>query len=128
MRFSHPPKLHFHPAIPDVQTSAQLTPRQNKNVVSVKGGCLEGLDWNKAIHIWTKSAMIPIPEGAESYSGESEQTTGYSDSQETLDQPGMLAGSGGDPAGEGAGGTGTHEGLCELSGPGMIWTGNAAGC
>ncbi|KUI58161.1 hypothetical protein VP1G_05451 [Cytospora mali] len=72
----------------------------NKNVVSVKGGCLEGLDWNKAIHIWTKSAMIPIPEGAECYSEESEQTTGYSDSQETLDQPGMLAGSGGDPAGE----------------------------
>lgn len=37
--------------------------------------------------------MIPIPEDAESY--EESQTTGYSDSQETLDQPGMLAGSGG---------------------------------
>lgn len=67
----------------------------NKRVVSVKGGCLEGLDWGKAIHIWTKSAMIPIPEDAESY--EESQTTGYSDSQETLDQPGMLAGSGGVP-------------------------------
>lgn len=30
---------------------------QNKRVVSVKGGCLEGLDWGKAIHIWTKSAV-----------------------------------------------------------------------
>lgn len=39
--------------------------------------------------------MIPIPEDAESY--EESQTTGYSDSQETLDQPGMLAGSGGVP-------------------------------
>ncbi|KAH8766758.1 Mss4-like protein [Diaporthe sp. PMI_573] len=68
----------------------------NKRVVSVKGGCLEGLDWKTAIHIWTKSAMIPIPEDAESY--EESQTTGYSDSQETLDQPGMLlAGSGGVP-------------------------------
>ncbi|ROW07809.1 hypothetical protein VMCG_03572 [Cytospora schulzeri] len=101
-------------------------PLANKNVVSVKGGCLEGLDWNKAIHIWTKSAMIPIPEGAESYSEESEQTAGYSDSQETLDQPGMLTGSGGDPDQER--GKGQVEGLCELSGPGTVWTGNAAGC
>ncbi|KAI0390620.1 Mss4-like protein [Xylariaceae sp. FL0594] len=41
-----------------------------KPVVSVKGGCLEGLDWSTAIHIWTKSAMVPIPEGAEAYSEE----------------------------------------------------------
>lgn len=44
----------------------------------------------------TPKKMIPIPEDAESY--EESQTTGYSDSQETLDQPGMLlAGSGGVP-------------------------------
>lgn len=43
----------------------------------------------------TTQKMIPIPEDAESY--EESQTTGYSDSQETLDQPGMLAGSGGVP-------------------------------
>lgn len=40
-----------------------------------------------------KKKMIPIPEDAESY--EESQTTGYSDSQETLDQPGILSGSGG---------------------------------
>ncbi|ROW14828.1 hypothetical protein VPNG_03671 [Cytospora leucostoma] len=68
----------------------------SKNVVSVKGGCLEGLDWDKAIHIWTKSAMIPIPEGAESYSEDSEQTA-YCASQEALDQPGFLTGAGADP-------------------------------
>ncbi|KAK3328923.1 Mss4-like protein [Apodospora peruviana] len=36
----------------------------NKSVVSVKGGCIDGLDWKAAIHIWTKSAMVPIPEGS----------------------------------------------------------------
>lgn len=38
--------------------------------------------------------MIPIPEGAESYSEESTRTSGYGESQECLDQPGMLTGSG----------------------------------
>ncbi|KAF8846884.1 hypothetical protein BDZ45DRAFT_682239 [Acephala macrosclerotiorum] len=36
-----------------------------KEVVSVKGGCIEGLDWRKARHIWCKRAMVPIPEGVE---------------------------------------------------------------
>ncbi|TEY85241.1 hypothetical protein BOTCAL_0015g00290 [Botryotinia calthae] len=36
-----------------------------KSVVSVKGGCIEGLDWKIAKHIWVKRAMVPIPEGAE---------------------------------------------------------------
>jgi len=31
----------------------------------VKGGCIEGLDWSKAKHIWCKRAMVPIPEGVE---------------------------------------------------------------
>lgn len=94
-------------------------------MVSVKGGCLEGLDWSKAIHIWTKSAMIPIPEGAESYSEEEERTTCYSDSQEALDQPGMLTGNGGDPGQERT----RHQvrGLCDLTVPDPLWTGNAAG-
>ncbi|KAF1988915.1 glutathione-dependent formaldehyde-activating, GFA [Aulographum hederae CBS 113979] len=35
--------------------------------VSVKAGCIEGLDWAGANHIWTESAVIPIPEGAVSY-------------------------------------------------------------
>ncbi|OTB01219.1 hypothetical protein M426DRAFT_323618 [Hypoxylon sp. CI-4A] len=71
-----------------------------KNVVSVKGGCIEGLDWTRAIHIWTKSAMIPIPEGSESYSEEPSESD-YCGSQESLDQPpdtpGMLTGNGGYP-------------------------------
>ncbi|KAK4181295.1 hypothetical protein QBC36DRAFT_318196 [Triangularia setosa] len=91
----------------------------NKNVVSVKGGCLEGLDWKSAIHIWyvklaspirlkwkggekrganeckqitrTKSAMVPIPEGVESHSEECSEPE-YGVSQEELDQPGGLCG------------------------------------
>ncbi|KAH8906278.1 glutathione-dependent formaldehyde-activating [Coniochaeta sp. PMI_546] len=65
-----------------------------KNVVSVKGGCIDGLDWGKAIHIWTKSAMVPIPEGSESYEEESDYTD-YGETQDLLDQPVDLRGSGG---------------------------------
>jgi len=36
-----------------------------KNVVSIKGGCIEGLRWQDAKHIWTKNALVPIPEGVE---------------------------------------------------------------
>ncbi|KAK0748019.1 Mss4-like protein [Apiosordaria backusii] len=61
----------------------------NKNVVSVKGGCLEGLDWKSAIHIWTKSAMVPIPEGTESHREECSEPE-YGVTQEVLDQPGGL--------------------------------------
>ncbi|PQE20143.1 3-oxo-5-alpha-steroid 4-dehydrogenase protein [Rutstroemia sp. NJR-2017a BBW] len=43
-----------------------------KNVVSVRGGCLEGLDWSKARHIWVKRAMVPIPEGVETSDEEPE--------------------------------------------------------
>ncbi|KAJ6437951.1 glutathione-dependent formaldehyde-activating [Purpureocillium lavendulum] len=56
-----------------------------KNVVSVKGGCIEGIDWKKAIHLWTKSAMIPIPEGSETRAGASGRSTDYGTSQELLD-------------------------------------------
>ncbi|PTB65956.1 hypothetical protein BBK36DRAFT_1120843 [Trichoderma citrinoviride] len=59
-----------------------MTP--SKNVLSVKGGCIEGLDWTKAIHIWTKSAMVPIPEGSESHS-ERSSSVEYSATQELLD-------------------------------------------
>lgn len=96
---------------------------QNKNVVSVKGGCLEGLDWSRAIHLWTKNAMIPIPEDAESYSEESTRTSGYGDSQECLDQPGMLCGSGTCSETDVSSGADnkkkTVEGLCDLAGPDM---------
>ncbi|RYP67400.1 hypothetical protein DL769_005786 [Monosporascus sp. CRB-8-3] len=68
----------------------------SKNVVSVKGGCLEGLDWGRAVHIWTKSAMVPIPEGAETHPedpaepAESEYSTSSELSDRASDFPGML--------------------------------------
>ncbi|RWA13912.1 hypothetical protein EKO27_g1173 [Xylaria grammica] len=71
-----------------------------KNVVSVKGGCITGLDWDTAIHIWTKSAMVPIPEGSESHSEEPTESD-YGGAQESLDQPadhpGPLINNGGFP-------------------------------
>lgn len=82
----------------------------DKNVVSVKGGCIDGLDWKTAVHIWTKNAMVPIPEGAENHREEAEYTD-YGDQQEALDQPTDLRGSGGTPAG-----AVSVDGRCELSG------------
>ncbi|KAK5992890.1 hypothetical protein PT974_06313 [Cladobotryum mycophilum] len=71
------------------------TPFKNKTkqVVSVKGGCIEGLDWEKAIHLWTKTAMVPIPEGSEAHT-ESTASTDIGQTQELLDQPGSLVGTG----------------------------------
>lgn len=78
--------------------------------------------------------MIPIPEDAESYSEESTRTSAFGDSQEYLDQPDLLVGSGtclysqgeqdaqgaGAREGEGRGKKSSElEGLCDLSGPGL---------
>ncbi|KAI0473914.1 glutathione-dependent formaldehyde-activating [Xylariaceae sp. FL0804] len=41
-----------------------------KKVVSITGGCIAGLDWQNAIHIFTRSAMVPIPEASETYPGD----------------------------------------------------------
>lgn len=38
-----------------------------RETVSVKGGCIEGLDWTGAKHIFARSAVFPIPEGAVRY-------------------------------------------------------------
>ena len=37
--------------------------------LSIKAGCIEGLNWTGGIHIFTKTAVVPIPEGAEQYEG-----------------------------------------------------------
>lgn len=91
-------------------------------MVSVKGGCLDGLDWKTAIHIWTKSAMVPIPEGSETHEEEPTDSE-YSVSQETLDQPpdppGFLTGNAGFPEGkqpEEIAKLGKLRGACELAG------------
>lgn len=40
-----------------------------QGTVSVKGGCVEGLDWKGGKHIFCRSALLPIPEGAERWEG-----------------------------------------------------------
>lgn len=59
--------------------------KQGKNVVSVRGGCIQGIDWTKAVHIWTKNAMMPIPEGSETYSEEASDSSGQGSAQTILD-------------------------------------------
>ena len=41
--------------------------------VRVKSGCIEGLDWSDAVHIWTKRAVVQIPEGAKAWPEEPEE-------------------------------------------------------
>ena len=36
-------------------------------IVSIKGGCVEGLDWTGGVHIFTRTAVVPIPEGAQTF-------------------------------------------------------------
>jgi len=43
-----------------------------RDTVSVKGGLVEGLDWSKAVHIYTRSAVIEIPEGVKWEAGPGE--------------------------------------------------------
>ena len=43
---------------------------KDPEVVAVKGGILEGLDWEGATHIYTRSAVFPIPQGVEQHEGD----------------------------------------------------------
>lgn len=43
--------------------------RYEGGVVMIKGGIIEGLDWKGGVHIFTKTAVWPIPEGVEQYEG-----------------------------------------------------------
>jgi hypothetical protein len=44
--------------------------RSGNHSVSIKGGCIEGLDWTDVVHIWTKEAVVPIPEGVKKFEEE----------------------------------------------------------
>lgn len=90
--------------------------------MSVKGGCIDGLDWKKAIHLWTKSAMVPIPEGSESFEEEPDSTDYGSDKDNRLEHAGELAGSGSCHEHEEAKSEPktTITGACELSGVNML--------
>ena len=44
--------------------------RTGKKLVSIKGGLIQGLDFGKAVHIWTREAVVTIPEGVERCEGE----------------------------------------------------------
>lgn len=40
-----------------------------RTTVSIKGGLVQGLDWSQAKHIFTETAVVPIPENAERWEG-----------------------------------------------------------
>lgn len=53
----------------------QSVSREGKaaDAVSVKSGCLDGVKkemMRSAVHIWTRSAIVDIPDDAEAYEGE----------------------------------------------------------
>lgn len=43
---------------------------EGEKTVAVKGGCLSGLDVSKAVHIWCREAVVPIPPGHLCFDGE----------------------------------------------------------
>ncbi|KAH7081184.1 Mss4-like protein [Paraphoma chrysanthemicola] len=49
---------------------ATIMENGDPDVVAVKGGLLEGLDWNGATHIFCRSAVVPIPEGVKRWEAE----------------------------------------------------------
>lgn len=38
-----------------------------EGMVAVKAGVVEGLEWRDVVHIWTRSAVVGIPEGETRY-------------------------------------------------------------
>ncbi|KAF2835158.1 hypothetical protein M501DRAFT_942603 [Patellaria atrata CBS 101060] len=44
--------------------------RKGGTKMSVKGGCIEGLDWKKAKHIWTCRAVVDVPAEAQQWEKE----------------------------------------------------------
>lgn len=50
--------------------------RKERDTVSIKGGLVEGLDWKGAKHIYTRSAVVSIPDGVESCEGAPEKMEG----------------------------------------------------
>ncbi|KAH8724469.1 Mss4-like protein [Phaeosphaeriaceae sp. PMI808] len=49
---------------------ATIIDKGNPETISVKAGLLEGLDWSGGIHIFCRSAVVPIPEGVIKWEGE----------------------------------------------------------
>lgn len=39
----------------------------------MKAGCVEGLDWKGAVHIWTKRAVVQVPEGVETWEAQPDE-------------------------------------------------------
>ncbi|KAF2469269.1 uncharacterized protein BDR25DRAFT_343693 [Lindgomyces ingoldianus] len=49
---------------------AHVFDNEDPKVVAVKGGVLEGLNWEGAKHIFCRTAVVPIPEGVERWEAE----------------------------------------------------------
>ncbi|KAK4182191.1 Mss4-like protein [Podospora australis] len=53
-----------------------------RGTVSVKGGLVQGLEWSGAKHIYTRTAVVPIPEGVVRYEGAPPAMPGRKDGKE----------------------------------------------
>ena len=58
----------------------------SKSTVSIKGGVIEGLDWSDAKHIWTKRAVVPVPEEAQQWRESPEPTPAPEQEHEPMDE------------------------------------------
>lgn len=58
-----------------------------RETVSIKGGLVQGLDWSQAIHIYTRYAVVDIPEGVLSFEDAPDTIPGRRDSDKDEDAP-----------------------------------------
>ncbi|GAB1316955.1 CENP-V/GFA domain-containing protein [Madurella fahalii] len=42
---------------------------KERDTVSIKGGCVKGLEWKGAAHIYARSAVVEIPKGVTTWEG-----------------------------------------------------------
>ena len=58
---------------------------RERDTVSIKGGLVEGLNWKGAKHIYTRSAVVPIPHGVERCDGAPEEMEGRKEGKRKTD-------------------------------------------
>jgi hypothetical protein len=54
---------------------------KERPTVSMKGGVVKGLEWKDASHIFSRSAVVAIPQDVEQWEAEPEEMVGRSDTK-----------------------------------------------
>jgi hypothetical protein len=55
-----------------------------RDTVSIKGGLVTGLDWTGAAHIYTRSAVVDVPKGVETWEAAPGETVGRREGEDAM--------------------------------------------